>query len=203
MIEKLHEELAEFDEARRNAVAGELEDELGDMLFVLVNLARFVKVDPEQALRKTNAKFRERFGYIERRLAERGASLDGIEYRGNGGAVAGSRRASVIEIRQLFRPGRVQDVLELQKMIWGFADIELLPLRFLVVVSKVGGHVFGAYDGERMVGFCFAIPGVKPGGTAVPAQPHAGRAAGVPQRRHRAAAEAARSGRTRWRAASS
>ena len=52
----------------------ELEDELGDLLFVLVNLARFVKVDPEQALRKTNAKFRERFGYIERKLAERGKS---------------------------------------------------------------------------------------------------------------------------------
>ena len=33
-----------------------------------------------------------------------------------------------------------------------------------MVVSKIGGHVFGAYDGEQMVGFCFAIPGVKPGG---------------------------------------
>jgi len=42
--------------------------------FVLVNLARFVKVDPEQALRKTNAKFRRRFGYIERKLGERGKS---------------------------------------------------------------------------------------------------------------------------------
>ena len=61
----------EFDEARRRG-APELEDELGDLLFVLVNLARFVKVDPEQALRKTNAKFRERFGFIERKLAERG-----------------------------------------------------------------------------------------------------------------------------------
>jgi MazG family protein len=72
VIEKLHEELAEFDEARRGAAQDELEDELGDLLFVLVNLARFVKVDPEQALRKTNAKFRRRFGYIERKLAERG-----------------------------------------------------------------------------------------------------------------------------------
>jgi MazG family protein len=72
VLEKLHEELAEFDEARRNASQTELEDELGDMLFVLVNLARFVKVDPEQALRKTNAKFRHRFGYIEQKLAERG-----------------------------------------------------------------------------------------------------------------------------------
>jgi uncharacterized protein YabN with tetrapyrrole methylase and pyrophosphatase domain len=51
-----------------------MEGELGDMLFVLVNLARFVKVDPEQALRKTNAKFRHRFGYIERKLGEQGKS---------------------------------------------------------------------------------------------------------------------------------
>jgi MazG family protein len=74
VIEKLHEELAELAAARRNGAQAELEDELGDLLFVLVNLARFVKVDPEQALRKTNAKFRERFGYIERKLAERGKS---------------------------------------------------------------------------------------------------------------------------------
>jgi MazG family protein len=72
VLDKLQEELAEFDEARRNHSPEQLEDELGDLLFVLVNLARFVKVDPEQALRKTNVKFRERFGYIERKLAERG-----------------------------------------------------------------------------------------------------------------------------------
>ncbi len=75
VLEKLDEELAEFEEARRRGRREELEDELGDLLFVLVNLARFVKVDPEQALRKTNAKFRERFGYIERRLRETGRSL--------------------------------------------------------------------------------------------------------------------------------
>jgi uncharacterized protein YabN with tetrapyrrole methylase and pyrophosphatase domain len=72
VIEKLHEELAELAEARRNASPVELEGEIGDLLFVLVNLARFVKVDPEQALRRTNTKFRERFAYIERKLAERG-----------------------------------------------------------------------------------------------------------------------------------
>jgi len=74
VLEKLHEELAEFDAARRGASPAELEGELGDMLFVLVNLARFVKVDPEQALRKTNAKFRQRFAYIERKLGEQGKS---------------------------------------------------------------------------------------------------------------------------------
>ena len=76
VLEKLNEELAEFAQARRSQNPAELEDELGDMLFVLVNLARFVQVDPEQALRKTNAKFRARFGHIERRLAERGRKLE-------------------------------------------------------------------------------------------------------------------------------
>jgi len=69
----------------------------------------------------------------------------------------------MIAIRQLHKLDEFSDVLHLQKVIWGFDDVELLPLRFLVVVSKVGGHVFGAYDGDRMVGFCFAIPGIKPG----------------------------------------
>jgi predicted GNAT superfamily acetyltransferase len=80
--------------------------------------------------------------------------------------VAGSEApVAPIEIRQLFQLPEFEEVLQLQKTIWSFEDIELLPLRFLVVVSKVGGHVFGAYDGDRMIGFCFAIPGVKPDGS--------------------------------------
>jgi len=75
VIDKLDEELAEFAEARRSESPEQLEGELGDLLFVLVNLARFVKVDPEQALRKSNAKFRARFCHIERRLAEQGKKL--------------------------------------------------------------------------------------------------------------------------------
>jgi len=74
VIDKLHEELREFDDARAGGSREDIEDEMGDLLFVLVNLARFVKVDPEQALRKTNAKFRRRFGYVEKKLAERGRS---------------------------------------------------------------------------------------------------------------------------------
>jgi predicted GNAT superfamily acetyltransferase len=74
----------------------------------------------------------------------------------------------MIEIRQLSHLDEFTEVLRLQRVIWGFADVELLPLRFLVVVSKVGGHVFGAFDMAQpeppMVGFCFAIPGVKPPG---------------------------------------
>jgi predicted GNAT superfamily acetyltransferase len=79
--------------------------------------------------------------------------------------VAGSEaQVAPIEIRQLFDREEFEDVVALQKTIWSFADAELLPLRFLVVVSNVGGHVFGAYDGPRMIGFCFAIPGIKPDG---------------------------------------
>lgn len=53
-----------------------LEEEIGDLLFVVTNLARHAKVDPEQALRGANAKFERRFHHIERRLAERGVALD-------------------------------------------------------------------------------------------------------------------------------
>jgi MazG family protein len=72
VLEKLHEELNELDGARREGDAAALEDEIGDLLFTIVNVARFVKVDPEQALRRTNAKFRRRFSYVEARLVESG-----------------------------------------------------------------------------------------------------------------------------------
>ena len=74
VLEKLDEELKELAEARQGASREKIEGELGDVLFVLVNLARFLAVDPEQALRKTNRKFRERFGYVERKLKEAGKS---------------------------------------------------------------------------------------------------------------------------------
>ncbi|MES1257582.1 MAG: nucleoside triphosphate pyrophosphohydrolase [Acidobacteriota bacterium] len=77
VLEKLHEEIAEFEGAREAASPDHMEDELGDLLFVIVNLARFVQVDPEQALRRTNAKFRARFGHIERRLEEQGRKVPG------------------------------------------------------------------------------------------------------------------------------
>jgi len=63
---------------------GRLEDEVGDLLFVLVNIARYLALDPESALRKTNRKFRRRFEYLEGRLREQGrkpaeASLEEME----------------------------------------------------------------------------------------------------------------------------
>jgi predicted GNAT superfamily acetyltransferase len=79
--------------------------------------------------------------------------------------VAGSEvQVAPIEIRQLFQLEEFETIFEMQKTIWSYADSELVPMRFLAVVAKVGGHVFGAFDGDRMIGFCFAIPGIKPAG---------------------------------------
>jgi MazG family protein len=77
VLEKLDEERKEFAEACERGDQDQIEDELGDLLFVMVNLARFVKVDPEQALRRTNAKFRQRFAHVERRLSAQGKTVAG------------------------------------------------------------------------------------------------------------------------------
>jgi tetrapyrrole methylase family protein/MazG family protein len=68
VFDKLDEEIEEL----KTAEGDEVEGEVGDLLFVIVNLARFLKVDPEQALRRTNAKFRRRFGHVEEELAAKG-----------------------------------------------------------------------------------------------------------------------------------
>ena len=79
VLEKLDEELSELARARANGSQSELESEIGDLLFVLVNLARFFKVDPEQALRKTSAKFRKRFAHVEAGVKLPGATIDEME----------------------------------------------------------------------------------------------------------------------------
>jgi predicted GNAT superfamily acetyltransferase len=66
-------------------------------------------------------------------------------------------------IRQLTQNHEFSEAVKLQKAIWGFDDIDLLPVRLFITASKIGGHSFGAYDGDRMVGFCVAIPGIKQG----------------------------------------
>lgn len=72
VVAKITEEAAELAEARDRLTAAEVEEEFGDLLFVMANLARHLKVDPEAALRAANAKFTRRFQRIEDLLAERG-----------------------------------------------------------------------------------------------------------------------------------
>jgi predicted GNAT superfamily acetyltransferase len=70
----------------------------------------------------------------------------------------------MIEIRPLTEREDLKSVVRLQRQIWGFEDVDLIPLRLFVVATKIGGHVYGAFDGAQMIGFCMAIPGLKPGG---------------------------------------
>lgn len=69
-----------------------------------------------------------------------------------------------IEIQQLSKLSEFAEVVRLQREIWGFNDVELLPLRLFVVASKIGGQVLGAFDAGKMVAFCLCIPGLKPSG---------------------------------------
>jgi tetrapyrrole methylase family protein/MazG family protein len=75
VLEKVEEELRELREAMAAKQQTEMEAEFGDLLFTLVNLARFIKVNPEEALRKATNRFIERFHYIEEQLAGEGRSL--------------------------------------------------------------------------------------------------------------------------------
>lgn len=72
---KVHEELHEFDEAMAGGDQERMEAELGDLLFAIVNLGRFLALDPEEALRKTISRFTRRFGHVEETLHQRGISL--------------------------------------------------------------------------------------------------------------------------------
>jgi predicted GNAT superfamily acetyltransferase len=70
----------------------------------------------------------------------------------------------MIEIHQLTELEEFAAVVRLQREIWGFDDVELLPQRLFVVADKIGGQVLGAFDDGKMVAFCLGIPGLKSGG---------------------------------------
>src|SRR5215213_1087041 len=75
-FEKLNEEIDELNRAISDDEQAKIEEEIGDLLFVVVNLARKLDVEPETALKKTNHKFRQRFKFIEQELKQRGRSLE-------------------------------------------------------------------------------------------------------------------------------
>jgi len=71
VLKKLNEEMREFREALSLRNRRRMHEEMGDLLFVLVNLSRFLRIDPEEALRKTVEKFISRFEYIETSLQKK------------------------------------------------------------------------------------------------------------------------------------
>ncbi|MDA5094602.1 nucleoside triphosphate pyrophosphohydrolase [Aliiroseovarius sp. KMU-50] len=70
VLDKIQEEARELVEAKDTLSHDEIREEMGDLLFVMANLARHLDVEPEEALRKANAKFERRFSYVEQRLAD-------------------------------------------------------------------------------------------------------------------------------------
>ena len=77
VIAKIHEELQELKEAD---TPEEKQSEAGDVLFAVVNLLRWLEIDPEMALRETNSRFRRRFGYIEAAAAKQGRHVDDLSF---------------------------------------------------------------------------------------------------------------------------
>ncbi len=78
VLEKVREESAEVERLLEIADKREVEEEVGDLLFAAVNLARFLKIDPEVALKRANGKFAARFHAMEAMARERGAELPSV-----------------------------------------------------------------------------------------------------------------------------
>ena len=78
ILAKLREETTELLEAHKRQDVQRLADEVGDLLFVAVNVARFLGIDPETALRRSNKKFNRRFRYLESRIKSQGRALKDV-----------------------------------------------------------------------------------------------------------------------------
>jgi len=187
LLEKLREETAELCEALGRADREHREEEVGDLLFVAVNVARFLGIDPEIALKKANQKFTARFKQMEQQAARQGrplaeASKDdqenlweaskarpgGVAMKWEASPASGPEPASAqIQVRPCHSLEEFQVCVGLQKLVWAGADIDVVPLPLFVVAAETGGQVLGAFSGaaepKHMVGFTIALAGVRGG----------------------------------------
>ncbi|OGL43270.1 MAG: nucleoside triphosphate pyrophosphohydrolase [Candidatus Schekmanbacteria bacterium GWA2_38_11] len=76
VYEKLKEEISEFHKAFASGIKEELEEEIGDLFFTLVNISRFLAINPEEALKKSSKKFISRFQFIEREVGKSGKNIE-------------------------------------------------------------------------------------------------------------------------------
>lgn len=67
--------------------------------------------------------------------------------------------ADTLQLRSCSTLEEFNDCLELQREVWGFSDLELVPLRVFSLAAKIGGQVIGAWDGDTIVGFALSVPG--------------------------------------------
>jgi len=72
----------------------------------------------------------------------------------------------MITVRALSGLHEFTDIVNLQRIIWGWGDLDILPVRFFVVARDIGGQVLGAFDDNFLCGFCVAVPGVRAGGAS-------------------------------------
>ena len=80
------------------------------------------------------------------------------------GPVSGAlSSAGPIEVRPLRGHSEFAQAVELQRAVWQFEELELLPVRLFVVAEKVGGQTLGAFKNGCLIGFCLAIPGIRNG----------------------------------------
>lgn len=95
VLDKIREELVELEEVLQEEPRQEelLEGELGDLLFATANLARHLRLDPEAALRRANAKFESRFRHMEQALAQNGQGLENVDFEAREAAWEAAKRA--------------------------------------------------------------------------------------------------------------
>ncbi len=79
---------------------------------------------------------------------------------------AGQESLTGLEIRRLETEAEFREALDVEKRVWGFADVELVPWRLMVVATESGGLVAGAFDGDTMIGFSLAFAGRHPDGAS-------------------------------------
>ncbi len=96
VMAKVLEELHEFEEAMIDGNTEQMESELGDLLFAIVNLGRFLSINPEEALRKTINRFQQRFAYVEDSLHAQGRQM---------------QNASLVEMDQLWEAAKEKESL--------------------------------------------------------------------------------------------
>ena len=80
-----------------------------------------------------------------------------------GQAIGEERVSDSLVIRKCNGVEEFQQCVELQKEVWNFSDLDIVPLRMFVVADKIGGQIIGTFDGKEMVGFALSIPGSRSG----------------------------------------
>ena len=80
-----------------------------------------------------------------------------------GQAIGEERVSDSLVIRKCNGVEEFQQCVDIQKEVWKFSDLDIVPLRMFVVADKIGGQIIGSFDGDNMVGFALSIPGSRNG----------------------------------------